>query len=86
MTYLPRRAAGKTKKAKLPKAALNELEERSRSVSRNLLVALTARVAFFLLPFLPLRIKNLSVISKVADCSQLSPSACACLGLNPLAI
>lgn len=86
MMYLPCRAAGKPKKAKPPKAALNELEERSRSVSRNLLVALTARVAFFLLPFLPLRIKNLSVISKVADCSQLLPSACACLGLTSLAV
>ena len=51
---------------KPPKAALNELEERSRSVTRNLLIALTARVAFFLLPFLPLRVKNLSVISKVS--------------------
>lgn len=57
----------KPKKVKPPKAALNELEERSRSVTRNLLIALTARVAFFLLPFLPLRVKNLSVISKVSS-------------------
>ena len=56
----------KPKKVKPPKAALNELEERSRSVTRNLLIALTARVAFFLLPFLPLRVKNMSVISKVS--------------------
>jgi hypothetical protein len=58
--------AEKPKKAKPIKAALNELEEKSRSVSKNLLMGLTARVAFFLLPFLPLRIKDLSVISKVA--------------------
>ena len=55
----------KARKAKPPKAALNELEERSGTVTRNLLVALTARVAFFLLPFLPLRVKSLSVLSKV---------------------
>lgn len=59
------RSPEKPKKAKPAKAELNELEERSRSVTRSLLIALAARVAFFLLPFLPLRIKNLLVVSKV---------------------
>ena len=45
--------------------ALDEQEDRSKSVTRSLLIALMARVAFFLLPFLPLRVKNLVLISKV---------------------
>ena len=59
------RAPGSAKKAKPAKAALDEQEDRSRSVTRGLLIALMARVAFFLLPFLPLRVKNLVLISKV---------------------
>ena len=59
------RAPGTAKKAKPSRAALDEQEDRSRSVTRSLLIALMARVAFFLLPFLPLRVKNLVLISKV---------------------
>ena len=59
------RAPESAKKAKPAKAALDEQEDRSRSVTRSLLIALMARVGFFLLPFLPLRVKNLVLISKV---------------------
>ena len=62
---LVHRAPGNAKKAKPAKAALDEQEDRSKSVTRGLLIALLARVAFFLLPFLPLRVKNFVLISKV---------------------
>ena len=45
--------------------AAAELEEKGRSMSRGLLLALAARLAFLALPMLPIRGKRISMLHKV---------------------
>ena len=64
-------------KAAKAAAAVTELEDKAGSVSRGLMMALAARLAFVALPVLPVRIKNVSLAHKVLPSDNptiLSPS------------
>lgn len=49
--------------------AVSDLEEKGKSVSRGLVIALAARLAFVVLPALPVRVKNVSFAHKVLICT-----------------
>ncbi len=51
-------------------AAVTELEDKGKSVSRGLMIALAARLAFVALPVLPVRVKNVSLAHKVLSVCQ----------------
>ena len=53
----------------------SELEEKGRSMSKGLLLALAARLAFLALPMLPIRGKRIAVLHKVR---QPWPVPCPC--------
>lgn len=59
-----------------PSAGGIDAEERGKSMSRGLLLALAARLAFVTLPALPVRVKKVSMVHKVSTSSGLHLYVC----------
>jgi hypothetical protein len=81
----PKKEARAPSKPAKAAAAGNDAEDKGKSVSRGLFIALAARLAFVALPVLPVRVKNVSFAHKVALLNLPPPLEACSISLIPVA-